>query len=158
VVPLVVRAIAQLVRDILHFDHFQNSFAVGDDVLRGAAWLAGDRLNWRRPAADPVHRIEERKAVWLQRAWRRPEQNVQVVLLVRLVRHDRRALREIRAQAAGVIEMMVRVDHVLNGLLGSESRGFCDHGKRAFFVVGRIHDRDVVLELDEKAVMRSASK
>ena len=49
----------------------------------------------------------------------RAEHDVEVVLLVRLVRHDGGALREIGAQSARMIEMVVRVDHVLTGFFGA---------------------------------------
>ena len=54
--------------------------------------------------------------------------------------------------------MMVRVDHVLNGLAGSQACRFGDHGQRSLFVVRRVDDRDVVLELDEQAVVRAAAE
>ena len=64
-----------------------------------------------------VHRIAHREPVGLQRAGRRKEEDVGVEVAVRRVRDDRCSHRQIGAQAAGMIEVMVRIDDVADGLV-----------------------------------------
>ncbi len=68
------------------------------------------RLDGSGPPADHVHRAEHRHPIRFEFARCRIKHDVEVVLLVRFVRHHRGALREICAQAARVIEVVVGID------------------------------------------------
>ena len=138
------------VRVALHGIEVERSRAVAQHVLL----VHG--LDRRRPPAGREHRVVRGQPVRLEAALARMQQHVLVELAVALVSDDRRALRQIRSQAAGVIEMMVRVDYVADRLVRHEAADFLDDGQRAGLVERRFHDRDKVLELDEHAVMRSA--
>ena len=88
-----------------------------------------------------------RHRVGRQRA--RAAQGVLEELLVHFVRHDRDALGDDRADAARVIEVMVRQHAVANRLTRNDALRFGEDGLRARFVLtGRLEDQDVIGELD----------
>src|SRR6185436_2938400 len=79
------------------------------------------------------------------------EDLVLVVLPVRLVRDDRHAFGDIRTQAASMVRMMMRVDHVLDRLAGRQPLRRL-YRRRGYGVADRPFDHhDVILELDENA-------
>ena len=86
------------------------------------------------------------------------EHDVEVILLVGFMRNHGRALRKIRPQAAGVIEMMVRIHDVFDQLVGDQPICFLDDGQRPGFVLGRLHDSDEVLELHQHAVVSASAE
>ena len=75
-----------------------------------------------------------RKAVGVQ--CMRQLGNPFVERLIDLMSDDRRALRDVSAQPAGMIEVMVRADHVLDRFAGNQLLGLGDHRQGTFFVQG----------------------
>src|SRR6266508_664242 len=57
-----------------------------------------------------------------------------------------------------MIEVMVRVDQVADGLCGKQFLHFGDDGVRPVFIERRFDHRDMIGEFDRHAVMRSASQ
>jgi hypothetical protein len=64
------------------------------------------------------------------------------------VREYGRPFGDERAQAAGVVEVAVRVDHVADRLVRDEPLRFSDDGQRSWFALSRFDEGDVVLEID----------
>ena len=68
--------------------------------------------------------------------------------LVQLVREDGRPFGDGRPQAARVVDVAVRVDDVLDGLVRNQPFGFGDDREPTSLALPGFDDRDVVLEVD----------
>src|SRR5439155_20561513 len=88
-----------------------------------------------------------------QRARRRVEQGLFVVLATCLVCDDRGALRERGAKPAGVIEVMVRIHDVANGLVWNKPVHLAEHRERALLIERRFNNSVKVAKIDGQAVM-----
>ena len=74
-------------------------------------------------------------------------ENLLVVGLVDLMSNDRGALSDERAQPAGVIEMSMRIDYILDGFVGDQPLGFRDDGQGALLALRTFHHDDAVLKI-----------
>ena len=74
----------------------------------------------------------------------------------RVLRDDRRAFTREGAHAAGVIEVVMAHDQVLDRLARHQLAGFRDDGQRPIVVQRSLGDDQVVLHLDHDAVVRAA--
>ena len=80
------------------------------------------------------------------------------VLRAGLVRDDRQAFGNRRADAARMIEVVVAVDDVRQRLVRLDLSRLGDDGQRSSVVLRRLDQRHVVRELDEHAVMAPAGE
>ena len=71
---------------------------------------------------------------------------------VALMRDDRRAFGGIRAHAARMVEVMMRVDQVPDRFARNRPLHRVDHGHRSRFGLRRVDDDDVVFHLDGDAL------
>ncbi len=132
--------------EALHGVKVQRSHAVAQHVL------LIHRLERGRPIIGVV-RIEGGQPIGLQRPRRRREDDLLVELAIPLVRDDGRALGDVGAEPARMIEVVVRAHHVPNGLVGNQLVDFADDRQRPVLVQRRLdHDR-VVAEIDCHAVV-----
>ena len=69
-----------------------------------------------------------------------------------------RILRRGETACQSLGKMVVRIDHIFDWLIRNQPIHFLDDGKRPSFVLGRLHDGDEVLELDEHAVVSAAAQ
>ena len=60
---------------------------------------------------------------------------------------DGSSLGHVGAQTAGVIEMMMRVDHVFDGLIRNQLLGFRHHRRATLIVLPTFHNHDAVFEI-----------
>ena len=105
----------------------------------GQHFLVANRLDlWLLPG--------ELRCVRIQRV--RRAQNFFEIGLVHPVREDGRPFGDERAEAAGVIDMAMGVDHVPDGFVWNQAPGLGDHGQCARPILPRLDERDVVLEID----------
>src|SRR5687767_15668218 len=74
------------------------------------------------------------------------------------MRHDREPFGDCRAHTARVIEMMMCVDGVAERLVGSKLARLRDDGEGTRIVLWRLDQHQILVELDEHAVMRAASE
>src|SRR5262245_56079229 len=78
--------------------------------------------------------------------------------LVTFMSDDRCAFRDRRADSAGMIEVMVRVDDVLDRLVGSQFLGFGDDSRRTHFMLWSFDQDKMIGKLGDDAVMTLASE
>src|SRR5437867_6126308 len=116
------------------------------------------RLDRQRPPPTRKVGIVGGEPIGLQRTWSGAEQDLLVILLVRLMRNDGGALREVCPHAAGVVEMVMCIHEVLDGFVRNELVDFTDHGKGTFFVERRLDDYSKIAEIDREAVMAATAQ
>src|SRR5262245_53351 len=78
--------------------------------------------------------------------------------LVTFMSDDRCAFCDRRADSAGMIEVMVRVDDVLDWLVGSQFLGLGDDGRRTDFVLWSFDQDKMIGKLGHDAVMTLAGE
>ncbi len=106
-----------------HRVNLQRSAAVTDHVL------PVDAFDRRGTPARLEHRVVRCEPVRRETALARMEQHVLIELAIAFVRHDDCTLSKIRTQPARVIEVMMRVHDIADGLARHEPSDFLDDGK-----------------------------
>jgi len=96
--------------------------------------------------------------IGLQGASRGGEQQINVILPVDGVGDNSRSLREVGAQTARVIHVVVRIDDVFDWLIRGEARNFIHHRQRALFILRGFDHGHEVVEFDEHAVVRASAE
>ena len=69
------------------------------------------------------------------------------------VRHDRESFGHCRAYAAGMIEVMMSVHRVAEGLVRPQLARLGDDGERPRIVLRSLDEHEVLIELDEHAMV-----
>ena len=92
-----------------------------------------------------------RKLVGFQRAGLLPRPFVES--FVAFVRYNSGSFGHVGAQAAGVIEVVVRVDHILDGFVRNDFFHCRNHRKGTRLIQRSVHHGHKILEFDERAIV-----
>ena len=105
-------------------------------------------------ALRELGRRPQRQHVRLQGARRIVQDVAGVEVEILRMGDDRGADVHVGAEAAGVVEVLVGVDHEPDRFVGNQLDDLFDDRQAPLFVQRRLENRDEIVELDRDAVMR----